>query len=348
MKNEKVARRKFLKNAALTAGAVAAGSLGYAHGTPGITLKDNGRLPREVWIAGISQQDLTTQTYQQMADEIIRIMNTLVIYQPDIICLSEIFPTSNVAERYSFSERVDISVRVTPRFAEFAKQNRCYVICPVYTTENGKVYNSAIVFDRDGISIGEYRKIHLTEGEIANGITPGPLQPPVFRTDFGVIGIQICFDILWDDAWARLREQGAEIVFWPSAYGGGQTVNTKAWQNKYVVASGTRKGTAKICDISGKVLAQTGFWDKNYYCAPVNLEKVFLHTWPYVREFDNIRRKYGRKVLITNYDEEEWSIIESLSADVSISRVMEEFNLKSFEEHTRTALEAQIRARGKV
>ena len=190
-----------------------------------------------------------------------------------------------------------------------------------------------------------YHKIHLTINEIEAGLTPGPLDPPVFNTDFGKIGIQICFDMLWDDGWQALGKKGAEIVFWPSAYAGGQTVNNKASQHKYVVASGTRKDTSKLCDISGETITQTGFWHQNYYCGPVNLEKVFLHTWPYVNRFGEIRKKYGRKVRITTFHEEEWSIIESLSPDVFVSDILKEFDLKTFDQHKHSAEVAQNRAR---
>ena len=67
---------------------------------------------------------------------------------------------------------------------------------------------------------GEYRKIHPTIGEMNSGVMPGPLNPPVFQTDFGAVGAQICFDIEWPDGWRKLREAGAEMVFWPSAFAG--------------------------------------------------------------------------------------------------------------------------------
>ncbi len=210
-------------------------------------------------------------------------------------------------------------------------KNRCYVVCSIYTKENSHYYNSAIIIDRDGKSVGEYRKIRPTEGEIEGGITPGPLEPPVFKTDFGVIGVQICFDIEWPDGWKRLRESGAEIVFWPSAFAGGKAVNTIAWRNKYCVVSSTRKDTTKICDVSGEEIAWTGRWD-DWICAPVNLEKAFLHTWPYVRRFNDIRAKYGQKIQIKTFHEEEWSIIESRSPDVKVADVLKEFEIKTYEE----------------
>lgn len=62
-------------------------------------------------------------------------------------------------------------------------------------------------------------------------------------------------------------------------------------------------------------------------CAPVNLEKAFLHTWPHVRRFGEIQAKYDRKVRIHNFAEEEWSIIESRSPEVKIADHLWEFEL---------------------
>lgn len=342
--NKSTSRRNFLKKSALTTGMATVGSYGLANNSS-FPEEGNSDHSREIWIAGISQMNLHTKTPQLMVDEIIRIIDKVVTYQPDIICLPEVFPTSNVEQQMSFSEKLEFSKKVLKQFSALAKEHSCYIICSTYTSENGKAYNSAVLFDRNGINLGEYRKIHLTEGEIEAGLTPGPLNPPVFQTDFGKIGIQICFDMLWDDGWTKLKDQGAEIVFWPSAYAGGVMVNTKARQHKYIVASSTRKNTAKISDFTGEVIAQTGIWDKNFYCAPVNMERALLHTWPFVNSFDEIRKKYGRKVKITTFHEEEWSVIESLSRGVLVSDILEEFNLRTFEQHVQGSEVAQDKAR---
>ena len=344
MNNNRTSRRNFLKKSAITTGVAAIGSFGMANNSFATEASKN-KLPREVWVAGISQMSLKFQTSKLMVDELIRIFKKVAIYQPDIICLPENFPFSNIEKNMEVSEKLEVSEKALQRFSSLAKQYHCYLICPLYTSEGNKVYNTAVVFDRQGSRLGEYRKIHLTEGEIEKGLTPGPLPPPVFRTDFGKIGIQICFDIEWDDSWAMLREQGAEIVFWPSAFAGGQKVNTKAWQHKYLVVSSTRKNTSKVCDITGETIAQTGIWDRNSFCAPVNLEKVFLHTWPFVKQFDEIRKKYVRKVRITTFHEEEWSIIESLSPDVFVADILKEFDLKTHEQHIHDAEIEQIKAR---
>jgi len=337
-------RRKFLKTAALTSGITSMGIVPVnSESLPSSSRKD--KLPREVWVSGISQEDIFTDTAEQMLDRILATMEMTLVNQPDIICLPEVFHTANIAKKYTLTQKLAISNKVLESMAIFAKKNHCYLVVAVNTEENGNIFNSAVLLDREGNRLGEYRKIHLTENEINNGLTPGSLDPQVFQTDFGKVGIQICFDVMWDDGWQKLKDKGAEMVFWPSAYGGGKSLQAKALQHRYVLASSTRKGSSKIWDITGEELAKTGFWEKNWYCSPVNLEKAFLHTWPFVKHFGKIKEKYGRKIRITNFHEEEWSVIESLSPDVIIADILKEFNLKTYDQHKYDSEMAQIKAR---
>ena len=348
MNSKPTSRRNFLRKSSALAGSLAVGTKGFHSNSDAQANDPSKRLPREVWTAGISQMEVTAETPEEMTRKLMRYMDKALIYQPDIFCLPEVFSFSNVNKKFKLKEKVEISLKVLDELAAFSKQNNCYVICPVYTAENGNIFNSAVLIDREGKQIGKYHKMHPTVGEISAGISPGPLTPPVFKTDFGTIGIQICFDLIWNDGWKSLGEQGAEIVFFPAAYAGGQALSTKAWENRYAIVSSTRKDTAKICDISGDVIAKTGTWDKNLVCAPVNLEKAFLHTWPAVRKFEEIRQKYGSKIKITNYDEEEWSIIESLTPDISVNNILKEFDLKNYKEHKHEAEVAQSMARKNI
>ena len=324
-------RRHFIEKATITTGLTALGAK-PVFGQPSGSNRSPDQLPREVWISTVSQHGLSADTSEKMAQTILSILEKSIPYRPDIICLPEVFLTTNIRERKPLAEAAALSNELLKDFMTFARTNLCYMICPVLTHENGKIYNAAVLIDRLGTRIGEYRKIYLPDDEVAMGLTPGPLQPSVFTTDFGIIGIQICYDINWNEPWKVLRQQGAEIIFWPSAFAAGQALNAKAWQHKVVVVSSTNKDTSKICDITGEVVAQTGVWDRNLICAPVNLEKAFLHSWPFVRRFDEIKARYGRKIRITNYHEEEWSIIESLSPDVHIKDILTEYELRTHEQ----------------
>jgi beta-ureidopropionase len=343
MKSNNISRRNFLRTTAVTSG------LGLVQiGLPRNIINskvDNDLKPREVWIAGVSQMNLSAPTADNMVDQIFEILEGIKPYKPDFVCLPETFPFTHVEKQTTPDEKVSISERALGRLSEFSRQNNCYTICPVYTRRNGKTFNAAVVFDRSGNRIGSYEKIHLAEYEINDGFTCGNIFQPAIKTEFGPIGIQICYDIEWDDGWTMLRKQGANIIFWPSAFAGGKCLNTKAWEHKCVVSSATNKNTAKLCDISGEVIAQTGIWNPNLFCAPVNLEKVFLPTWPAVEHFPQIQKKYGRKVQITNFHEEEWTVIESLSSDINVKDILKEFGLKSQEEIISAVELLQVKSR---
>jgi len=344
MTTNEISRRRFLRKTALTTGMASVSSLGLlSSAASGRSTGDNSG--HEVWIAGVCLLGLREKTADLMVERILRILKELVAYQPDFVCLPEAFPFQNIEQRLTLSEKIEISEKALEKFSEFSRQNNCYTICPVYTSEAGAVYNAAVAFDRIGEKTGTYNKIHPTEDEIEGGISPGALFQPVILTDSGPVGVQICFDINWTDGWKMLMQQGVKIIFWPSAYGGGITVNSKAWQYRCFVASSTHKGTSKLCDMSGETITGTGQWNQNLYCGPVNTEKVFLATWPYVNHFKDIQAKYGRKVRITNFHEEEWSLIESLSPDILVMDILKEFKIKSYAEHIGSADSLQKKTR---
>lgn len=335
-------RRAFLTTSALGLGA-ATGLPVFSKAAP--EAGSVPRLPREVWIASFGQDGLVNENPEAMIRKTLSMMEGIAHQKPDIISLPEIFSKAHYRGSVSVPDEAGKSESILQPFTEFARRNHCYLICPIYTAQEGRYYNAAVVIDRQGQIMGEYRKMHITEGEIAKGITPGPLDPPVFKTDFGIIGVQICFDMNWQDGWEALRRKGAEIIFWVSAYGGGHTVNTKAWLNKCCVVSSTNKGQTKICDVDGTEVAITGQWNKHWAIGPLNLEKVFLHTWPYWLKFPEIEKKYGRDIRIKNHHQEEWSIIESLSADIRVKDVLSEFDILTYEEHISRAESLQVKHR---
>jgi len=335
-----LSRRKFLQTTAL--GAVAVRPMPLSGLNKG-SAASSPRLPRELWIASFCQHMMSNPGPDKMMEKALAEIDSIAYYEPDIICLPETFLYSNMKQdRPALSAEAErMETEVIPRFAEYAVKYKCYMICPVYTVREGYYFNSAVVIDRESKTMGEYHKIHPTEGEITRGLVSGSLDPPVFKTDKGIIGIQICFDINWQDGWEALRKKGAEIIFWPSAFGGGQQVNTKAWQNKCCTVSSTKYGISKICDADGTEVAVTGHWSEHWAIGPLNLEKAFLHTWPYVRSFPEIEKKYGRKIRIRNHHEEEWSIIESLSPEIHVADILKEFDLLTHEQHIASAESVQ-------
>jgi len=338
MKKKLISRRNFIRNTALTTGMASVAHFGIADN---FSFSEQGgkKSLHEVWIAGVSQEGLRAESPELMVEKILKILNEAADSKPDFICLPEVFPFANVDSNLTFKQKAEFSNKILPRFAEFSKTNNCYLICPVFTSSEGRIYNSAVVFDRTGKKIGQYNKIHETVEYVRDGVSCGEMFQPVIQTEFGPIGVQICYDINWEDGWTMLRDQGVKIIFWCSAFAGGQQLNMKALQNKCIVASSTNKSISKVCDIDGKTVAGTGIWDPNFYSGSLNMEKVFLPAYDYLEQCSAIRKKYGRKVKVTVFHEEEWTIVESVSPDVLINDIIAEFELKP---HTLGLKEAEL------
>ena len=177
--------------------------------------------PREVWIAAMTKNDIQGNTIKETIDAALQQMENAVPFKPDIYCLPETF--LDPAQKSLETNAEDGSGRIAGPFQAFAKKHNCYIICPINTVVNGKYYNSAVLIDRQGKMIGSITQCRITESEVDEvGLTAGTIDPPVFKTDFGTIGIQICFDIEWPEGWRILAKKGAEIVFWPSAFAAGK------------------------------------------------------------------------------------------------------------------------------
>ena len=227
-------------------GTIAAGGIARAEAGPG-SGSEGRRLPREVWVASMCQVGLKAQNTQEMCKKMLDRMEEVTPYQPDIICTPEVFPFVGLTgDRKSVSEVAEERTGpVLDQFADYARRHHCYVICSTYTKEAGHCYIASVLFDREGRYVGEYRKTNPTDGELKLGVTPGPLHQSVFETDFGTMGIQICYDVNWYDNWRRLSDAGAKIVFWPSAFAGGMMLNSLAWMNKFYIVSSTGSYTRR-------------------------------------------------------------------------------------------------------
>jgi beta-ureidopropionase len=315
--------------------------------------KEN-RLPREVWVAALSLKGLWPEkTIESRIKSVIERMERVYPYEPDIICLPETFQISwvdEVGKLEEIAEDETVPGPVTARIAAEARKHNCYIVCPVITKKDGHFYNSAILLNRKGEIDGVYHKIHPTDTETlpdvyykGGGTTPGALIPPVFKTDFGTIGLQICMDASWFDNWRQLRDAGAEMVLFPSQGPFGDTLMHHAWMNQYYIVSATGED-ARILDITGDLVSGDGDFAR-WVCAPVNLEKAFLEIWPQVLKFPDIEKKYGRKLKIKIYHPENWATIESLDPDLKVRDVLKEFGLPTLREQIDEATDIQDKYR---
>jgi predicted amidohydrolase len=357
MKNKEITRRSFIGKSVTGIGLGVVGTLHTQSCSGPVPLRDREILRRNVKVASIDLQHLYPEkSIESRIQNVLDRMEKAAGYQPDIMCLVETFNTSYVDEEKSYEEVAEdenMQGSVTSKIADFARKYHCYVICPIVTKKEGSYYNSAILLDREGNTVGVYHKVHPVDTEIqkGEGIIPGPVRPPVFETDFGKIGIQICFDANWFESWEYLKEDGAEIVFFPSQFPGGRILNFLAWRNNYYIVSSTGED-ARIIDISGIDIDSSSF-QLGYTWSSLNLEKEYIPTFPGKYSLPDILSKYQERVKIKVYRDTGGGAgtgaghitIESLDPGLFVRDILKEFSIPTYREQTKEAEEVQIRYR---
>jgi beta-ureidopropionase len=319
-----ISRRNFITKSAAGAGVLGIGAINpvFADSDQKNTADVETNLsPREILVQSVSNMAYTDDNYENNIKAILDTLERTSSYKPDIICLPE-----NCANHQGNPQ--EVPGPITNAFSAYAKKNNCNIICTLIALRNNKKHNTAVLIDRKGTIVGMYDKIHPTEGECDNKIVPGNLKPPVFKTDFGTIGIQICFDINWPDVWKSLREQGAEIVFWPSTYPNPTLLSSYASVFGYYVVGNSRIDPCYIYDGTGDLISMSGRYE-GWAFARLNLEKIFCEIDFHVKKIKEIRKKFGRKVKVVYYHDNDWVTIESKSPDLTIQQLKDEFGLTS-------------------
>lgn len=104
--------------------------------------------------------------------------------------------------------------------------------------EEDKVYNTSFVFNNKGILVGKHRKIHLFDIDVKNKISfresevlTGGKNVTIIDTDYGKIGVAICYDIRFPELIRIMALKGAKIVFIPAAFN--MTTGPAHWETLF-------------------------------------------------------------------------------------------------------------------
>ncbi|MCC7233777.1 MAG: carbon-nitrogen hydrolase family protein [Bryobacterales bacterium] len=284
---------------------------------------------RVVRVVSVSQADLN-RSAPDFLEETMERLERASSFRPDIAALPEL--AINGAPETVLEPAI-------ARLSEWAKRNSSYVVFGARTRVDGRLFNSAILLDRSGAVAGKYNKIHPTENELKSGIHPGQNDPPVFETDFGIVGIQICFDVNWWDSWRRLKQKGAKIVFFPSAYPAARQIAAIALENQFFVVASAQSGGSRIYDIVGDTMAASGRFQP-YAAAVLPVGKRLFEI-----DFNNakaraILNKYGPKVEVTWHHDDDWFTLASLTPELTVDGLIAEFGLTPLDEYRMRAAKA--------
>ena len=145
---------------------------------------------------------------------------------PDFVILPEMFCCPYQTENFPIYAEEE-GGPIWQQLSAYAKQYGVYLIggsMPEKDAE-GNVYNTSYIFDREGKQIGKHRKVHLFDIDVKGGqtfkesdtLTAGD-SDTVFDTEFGKIGVMLCFDIRFPELSRMMVNDGVKVIFVPAAF----------------------------------------------------------------------------------------------------------------------------------
>ncbi len=171
----------------------------------------------------------------------------------------------------------------------------------------GLYHNTAVVHDADGKFLGKYRKAHIPQDpgfEEKFYFSPGDSGWPVWETQFGKLGVMICWDQWYPEAARLMALGGAQVLIYPTAIGwlAGEKAEVRAaqhcaWetvQRGHAVANGCYLAAVNRTGYEG----ETEFWGRSFVANPygelvakagTEKEEILYHDLNF-SEVENTRR----------------------------------------------------------
>jgi predicted amidohydrolase len=139
----------------------------------------------------------------------------------------------------------------------FAEYYGIYIVGDVFERVGEAVYNTAVLIDPNGDLVGTFRKTCLPREETDGGVAPGD-SFPVFDTDFGRIGMMICWDSQFPLPARMLTLAGAEIIFMPNWGETRECTIARCIENQVYIVSSTNSlnHDSAVLSRQGEVIVQ--------------------------------------------------------------------------------------------
>lgn len=116
----------------------------------------------------------------------------------------------------------------TERLSSLAARHRMYILGGSFLERipgESRLCNTSTLFDRSGALIARYRKLHLFDVDLPGQapyresatVAPGT-EVVTADTEFGRVGLSICYDLRFPELYRALASQAAEVIFVPAAF----------------------------------------------------------------------------------------------------------------------------------
>jgi len=177
--------------------------------------------------------------------------------------LTEFFPQYRGRDVKDYG--VEITDEIVQLLKETCKDNHIMAVPNIYLKENDKYYDASLLIDKNGNIQGIQKMVHIAQAEQfyeQDYYEPSDDGFQIFDTEFGKLGIVVCFDRHYPESIRTEVLMGADLILIP-------TVNTKsepsemfeweirvqAFQNSVAIAMCNRVGVEGSMDFSGESIA---------------------------------------------------------------------------------------------
>jgi len=228
----------------------------------------------------------------------------------DIVCLPEGWPTCDTGLGMTKVEANTLGGSASVMLAKKAKEYGMYIVSGLYSWNGDTLKNVAVLYDREGKIQGVYEKVQLPDSETEQGCVPGT-RLPVFKTDFGTIGILICWDSAFPEISRGLAVNGAEMLLcpiWGDVRGTDSwkvTARSRAIDNGVYFITNIFDGHSVIVNPAGDILQESGT-QGTLLTATIDLN--FNPQWYWIGNaglgvWDGVWRKDRRSEVYGNIDD---------------------------------------------
>jgi len=187
---------------------------------------------RPITVAGAQLGPIQrSDSREQVVDRMLALMRSAAKRNADLVVFPELALTT-FFPRWSFDTQSEVdfwfetempNAVTKPLFDFAAGQGMAMYLGYAELTPEGRHFNSSILTDKTGASVGKYRKVHLpghAEFDPKRAFQhlekryfePGDLGFPVWRVMGGVFGMCICNDRRWPETYRVMGLQGAEMI----------------------------------------------------------------------------------------------------------------------------------------
>lgn len=211
---------------------------------------------RRIRVASLQYLIRPIRSFGDFEEQVTGLVKTAADYKCRLLVFPEYFTTQLLMLgnlKSPIREQVRDLARSVDRFVELmsnlARDNSLYIVAgtiPVLNEDGVRVHNDCYLFSPSG-KMGIQGKLHMTRFEQEEWIVSGRDELNVFETDFGKLGVNICYDVEFPEISRALAREGVTILAVPSCTDDRQgylrvryCAQARAIENQmYVIHSGT-------------------------------------------------------------------------------------------------------------